>query len=114
MYWFFRWILFAVSIMIVAWIVPGISVEGITGALIVSVVLGIINALIRPVLYLISLPLNVVTLGLFTFVINALMLMLAGHITPGFSVDGFWSAFIGSIILAILGIGINNIAKKER
>lgn len=111
---FLRWILFAAAILLTAWIIPGISVEGIKAALIVSIVLGIINALIRPLFLLISLPINILTLGLFTFVINALMLILTGYITPGFTVDGFWSAFFGSIILVILGSGINRIAFKEQ
>lgn len=110
MYWFARWILFSVSIMIVSWIIPGIHVNGIIAALIVSIVLGIINALIRPFVMFLSLPINILTLGLFTLVINAGMLMLAGLITPGFTVDGFWSAFFGSIILSLLGIGINRIS----
>lgn len=111
---FLRWILFAAAILLTAWIIPGISVDGIKAALIVSIVLGIINALIRPLFLLISLPINILTLGLFTFVINALMLILTGYITPGFTVDGFWSAFFGSIILVILGSGINRIAFKEQ
>ncbi len=99
--------------MLVSWVVPGISVSGFLGAVIVSIVLGLINAFIKPVIYFISIPINVLTLGLFSFVINALLLMLAGHITPGFSVEGFASALVGSILLAILGIGINRIAQKE-
>lgn len=113
MYLFFRWILFAIAIMITAWMIPGISVNGIMAALLVSIILGIINALIRPLVFAISLPINVLTLGLFTFVINALMLMLAGYISPGFTVHGFWNALLGSLILAIFGAGINRIAPRE-
>ena len=112
MNWFIRWILFALSIMLVAWIVPGISVSGFLVALLVSVVLGIINVLIKPLIYFISIPINILTLGLFSFVINALLLMLAGNITPGFTVDGFWSALYGSILLAILGVFINKVNKE--
>lgn len=108
-----RFVLFAIAVMIVAWIVPGISVSGFLGALIVSVVLGLINAVVKPVVYFISIPINVLTLGLFSFVINALLLMLAGYITPGFSVNGFLSALIGSILLSVLGIGINKISDEK-
>ena len=113
MYWIIRWILFAASVMIVAWIVPGISVSGFLGALIVSLVMGMINVLVKPFVYFISIPINVLSIGLFSFVINALLLMLAGAITPGFSVDGFLSALFGSIILSIFAIPINNFAKNK-
>lgn len=109
-----RAVLFVIAVMLVAWVVPGISVSGIWGALIVSIVLGLINAFVKPVIYFISLPLNILTLGLFSFVINALLLMLAGQITPGFSVSGFWSALLGSTLLAILGIGINRILEDTQ
>lgn len=114
MYLITRWILFALAIMLVSWVVPGISVSGFFAALIVSVIIGLINATIRPLVYFVSLPINMLTLGLFSFVINALLLLLAGYITPGFTVSGFFSALIGSILLSLLGIGINNISEKER
>lgn len=109
MYWIIRWILFAFAIMFVAWLIPGIAVAGFKSALLVCVILGVINVLIKPLVYLISLPINILTLGLFSFVINALLLMLAGHITPGFSVDGFLSALLGSILLSLLGLAISKV-----
>lgn len=109
-----RAILFALSVMLVAWVVPGISVSGFLGALVVAIVLGLINAFVKPVIYFISIPLNILTLGLFSFVINAFLLILAGKITPGFSVEGFWSALIGSILLALLAIFINRITDGEK
>ncbi len=109
-----RAILFAIAVMIVSWIIPGIEVSGFLGALIVSVVLGLINAVVKPIIYFIAIPINVLTLGLFSFVINALLLMLAGYITPGFEVHGFLSALLGSILLSLLGVGINSIVDKER
>lgn len=108
-----RFALFAICVMVVSWIVPGIEVSGFFGALIVSIVLGLINALVKPVIYFISIPINVLTLGLFSFVINALLLMLAGAITPGFSVEGFLSALVGSILLSILGIGVNKLSDNN-
>ena len=114
MNWFIRWVLFALSVMLVAWVIPGISVSGFLGALIVAVVLGLINILIKPIIYFISIPLNVATLGLFSFVINALLLMLAGNITPGFSVNGFWSALFGSILLALLSVAIDRISPETK
>lgn len=114
MYLITRWILFATAIMLVSWVVPGISISGFLAALVVSIVIGLINATIRPLIYFISLPINILTLGLFSLVINALLLLLAGYITPGFTVSGFLSALIGSILLSLLGIGINSISEKER
>ena len=109
MFWILRWILFALAVMFTAWLIPGISVD----ALWVCVILGIINVFIKPLIFLISLPINILTLGLFGFVINALLLLLAGHITPGFSVEGFWSALLGSIVLSILGVAVNQIGDKK-
>lgn len=104
-----RWIGFALAIMFTAWIVPGISVENFVSALIVAVVIGLINVFIKPVLMFVTLPINVLTLGLFALVINALLLMFAGFIAPGFSVDGFISALLGSILLSIFSVGLNSI-----
>ena len=113
MFWILRWILFALAVMFTAWLIPGISVDGFWSALWVCVILGIINVFIKPLIFLISLPINILTLGLFGFVINALLLLLAGHITPGFSVGGFWSALLGSIVLSILGVAVNQIGDKK-
>lgn len=108
-----KWVCYALVIMVAAWIIPGISVEGFASAMIIAVVLGLINTFIRPVLKIVTLPINIVTLGLFSLVLNALLLMLAGHITPGFTVSGFWSAFFGSIIISVLGAGIQNIGESK-
>ncbi len=108
-----KWIGYALAVMFVAWIIPGISVSGFLGALLVAIVLGLINTFVKPVLMFISLPINVFTLGLFTLVINALLMMLAGKITPGFSVDGFWSALLGAIILSIVTTIVNSITNKR-
>ena len=96
-----KWILFSLLIMLVAWIIPGISVENFLSAMLVAVVIGLINVFIKPFVQLISLPVNFLTLGLFSLVINALLLMLAGAITPGFEVSGFLSALFGSVLLSL-------------
>ena len=113
MYVILRWIAFALVIMFTAWVIPGITVENFWAALIVALVLGVINAFIKPVLQLITLPINVLTLGIFGLVLNALMLMFAGWLSPGFEVDGFLRAFIGSIIISLLSLGINMIDRKD-
>lgn len=104
-----RWIVFALAIIFVAWIIPGISVDNFLSAMLVCIVLALINAFIKPLLQIISLPINILTLGLFTLVINALLMMFAGYITPGFEVEGFVSALLGSILLSLFSIGINKI-----
>ena len=104
-----RYILFAVAIIFTAWIIPGINVEGFFSAFFACIVIALVNIFIKPLVEFISLPVNFLTLGLFSFVINALMLMLAGKLTPGFEVDGFFSALLGSIILSFLAGLINKI-----
>lgn len=97
-----RLLINGMALMATATLVSGIHASGFWGAIIAALVLGIVNAIIRPVLLFFTLPLNVMTLGLFTFVINALMLMLTGAMVSGFVVDGFFAALIGSIVLSIV------------
>ena len=96
-----KWILFALLIMGIAWVIPGITITGFISALIVVVIMSIINLLIRPIVEFISLPLNVLTLGIFSLVINALLFLLIAKFSPGFQIDGFWSGFWGALILSI-------------
>ena len=95
------WILSALIILVVASITPGVHVASFTTALAVALVLGIINAFLKPVLLILTLPINILTLGLFTFVINAVLILVVGNIVPGFLVDGFLWAFVFGIILSI-------------
>lgn len=104
---FLKWIAFSLIIIFTAWIIPGISVENFFSAMLVCIIIALINAFIKPVLMLISLPINFLTLGLFSFVINAFLLMFAGAITPGFEVEGFFSALLGSIILSLFVGALN-------
>src|SRR5579885_2383389 len=97
-----RIIVNAVALIAVAYVVPGIHVSGFVGALIAALILGIVNAVLRPILVVLSLPLELVTLGLFTLVINALLFWLVGALHVGLSVDGFWPAFWGAIVMAIV------------
>ena len=106
---FLRWVGFALVIMFIAWVVPGISVANFLTAMIAAAVIALINVFIKPVHVLVTLPINIVTLGLFTLIINALLFMFAGFIAPGFEIDNFLSAFIGALLLSILSIGLNSI-----
>ncbi len=97
-----RWLITTLAVMAAAWVVPGISYST-TGALLgASLLLGIINALVRPVLLLLSLPFIIVTMGLFIFVVNALLLMLVSAVVPPFHVEGFWPAFFGAILISLV------------
>jgi len=97
-----RLVVNAVALICVAYIVPGIHVSGIGGALIAALILGIVNAILRPILVVLSLPLELLTLGLFTLVINALLFWLVGALHVGLTVDGFWPAFWGALVMAIV------------
>jgi putative membrane protein len=110
------WILSAIAVWIVAQTVPGISLHGPIAALIAALVIGFINATIGLVLKVITFPLTLITLGLFWFVINALMLELASAIVPGFHVRGFGAAFVGAVLLSIVNLLLKwmLLPRKER
>jgi len=107
-----NWLISAMVIVVVSYIVPGVHVDGFMSALAVALVLGIINAFLKPLLIILTLPINILTLGLFTFVINAVLIMLVGKIVPGFSVNGFLWAFIFGIILSISNTFLGMLGKK--
>lgn len=104
-----RWICFALAIIFTAWLIPGIEVSSFWSAMLAGVIIALINAFIKPLIQIITLPINIVTIGLFSLVINALLFMLAGWITPGLEVQGFLSALLGSVVLSLLSIGISKI-----
>src|SRR5688572_2000206 len=97
-----RWILNAAALLLVAYLYPGVQVETFTAAVIAALVLGLVNAVVRPVLVLLTLPVTVITLGLFLFVINALLFWLVAEIVPGFRVTGFVAALVGSVLFSLI------------
>lgn len=97
-----HWVLTAVILMIVDAILPGITISGFGTAMIAALVMGLVNFFIKPVLSLLTLPLNMLTLGLFSFIINAIMFALVAWLVPGFEVASFFSALIGSLLLALM------------
>lgn len=110
-----RWLLSALTLMLVAYLVPGIDVESFYTALIVALVLGLLNAVLRPVLIFLTLPITILTLGLFALIINAGIFLLASTVVKGFNVDGFAAALIGSVVLWLLNWLVNGVfgtAKK--
>jgi putative membrane protein len=105
---FLRWIITTIAIVIVPYIVTGFRISNLFAAFFVAAILGILNALIRPLLILLTLPITILTLGIFILIINTLMLELAAAISPGVSVDSFGSAFFASIIISIVSWILNN------
>jgi len=101
------WLLTAVALVITAYLVPGFVITSFVAALVAAVILGLVNAVVKPILVVLTLPLTVVTLGLFLFVINAITIWLAGLLTPGFDVNGFLPALVGSIVLTLVAGGLN-------
>ncbi len=97
----------AAMLLVVANVVSGVQINSWGSAIVGALVLGIVNAVIRPLLVLFTLPLTIVTLGLFLFVVNALVLQLVGAIAPGIKIAGFGPALLGSLLLTILNIGVN-------
>lgn len=104
-----NWVINALVIMVAAYILPGVHVENYLTAFVLALVMGILNTLIKPLLIALTLPFTIVTFGLFLFVINGLMVVIASHIVPGFSVDGFWWAIIFSIVIAFINLIIHKI-----
>lgn len=106
-----HWIVSALAIGIAAYLIPGIEVT-LVGALVLAVVLGIINVFLKPIINLLTLPLNILTLGLFSLVVNALLIMLAGQVVPGFTVEGFWPAFLFGIVVALVSALFGAMTKR--
>jgi putative membrane protein len=104
-----HWLISAASLIIAAYVIPGIEIRGLGTALIAPIVIGLVNATIGFVLKILTLPLTLLTLGLFWLIINALMLQLAAAIVPGFYVSGFWSAFFGAIILSLVSMVLRSL-----
>ena len=97
-----RVLLNAVAVFLAAQLIPGIGLSGPGAALAAGIVLGIVNAIIRPLLILLTLPVTFATLGLFIFVVNAACLALAAWLVPGFTISGFWAAFLGALVISIV------------
>ncbi len=102
-----RWLLLAAALLLVAYLYPGVTVRSFGSAMIAAFVLGLFNTLLRPILVLLTLPVTVITLGLFLFVINALMFYFAASVLDGFNVAGFGAALIGSVIYSLCGMVID-------
>ena len=113
MYIILRWLTNACVLLLLAYILPGIQVSGFYAALSAALILGIINAILRPILILLTLPITIITLGLFTFVINGFLFWFAGTIVQGFRVEGALTAILGAAIMALVN-GLITAASREK
>ncbi|KQV96280.1 hypothetical protein ASC91_01615 [Pelomonas sp. Root1237] len=107
-----RWLLLAGALLLVAHLYPGVIVKSFTSALIAAFVLGLLNTLLRPILVLLTLPVTVLSLGLFLFIINALMFWMAATVLDGLAVTGFAAALIGSLIYSLCGMVIDVVVER--
>lgn len=97
-----RWLILTIAILSAAYLLEGIRISGFWTAFFAASVLGILNALLRPILIVLTLPLNILTLGMFTFLINAFILKMASGFIPGFDIEGFWTTVFGSLIISVV------------
>ena len=111
-----RLFLNGVAILVAAYFVPGLEIDGPGSALLAGVILGFVNAIIRPVLFFLTLPFTLLTLGLFIFVLNAMCLGLTAWVLPGFAIAGFWPALLGALVVSIVSWILSGlfIGKEER
>jgi putative membrane protein len=107
----FRWLITAIAIGIAAYLIPGVDVTPL-GAVVLAVVLALINIFLKPIISLLTLPLTIITLGLFSLVVNALLIMLADVIVPDFTVNGFWPAFFFAILVSLLNAILGGLGKR--
>ncbi len=108
-----RWLILTASILITAYLIDGIRVSGFFSALLAAVILGFLNAFFRPILLILTLPINILSLGLFTFVINALLLTMVSVLLPGFDVFGFWAAVFGSLLISLVSWLLTSFVNKR-
>jgi putative membrane protein len=106
-----RWLINAVAILLAAYLIPGIAVSDPLAILAAAALLGVLNALIRPVFILLTLPINILTLGLFTLIINGLLLWMVSGLIKGFFIQGFWTAVLGALVISLFSWSINRLIK---
>jgi putative membrane protein len=110
---FIRWLTLTAAIIATAYVLDGIQVSGFLSAFFAAAMLGVLNAFFRPIALLLTLPINILSLGLFTFIINAIMLKMASGVIPGFDVYGFWTAIFGSLLISIISWLLNSFISEQ-
>ena len=109
-----RFLLTSLAVVLAAYVLPGVSVDDYGSALIVALVLAIANVIVKPILIVLTIPITVLTLGLFLLVINAIIILLVDYLVPGFEVDGFWWALAFSLILSVLNSMFSDLVKEDK
>ena len=107
-----NWLITTVAILITAYVLPGVTVRSFVAAVVTALVLGLINAIVRPILVVLTLPLTIVTLGLFIFILNALLVLLTSAIVPGFDVRNFWWALLFSLVFSVVSFILHRIVPR--
>ncbi|NJK39937.1 MAG: phage holin family protein [Oscillatoriales cyanobacterium RM1_1_9] len=110
---FITWILAAIALSITAFIVPGVAISNWQAAAVAAIVMGLVNAIVKPILTILTLPITLLTLGLFLLVVNAISLSLVGFITPGLTISGFWPALFGAIVLSLVSSLISSFVNRD-
>jgi putative membrane protein len=108
-----RWILNTLALFVVAWLLPGIHYRDWIALLIAAAVLGLLNAIVKPILFVLTLPITVITLGLFLIVLNAIMLKMTAALVPGFDIDSWWWAIFGALLLSAVTVVTNAIGPSR-
>jgi len=108
-----RWLTTTAAIVATAYLLDGIQISGFFSAVFAAAMLGFLNAFFRPIALLLTLPINILSLGLFTFIINALMLKMASGLIPGFNVYGFWTAIFGSFLISVISWLLNTFISEQ-
>ena len=108
-----RWMILTAAITVASYVIGGIQVKGFFSALRAAAILGILNAFFRPILIVLTLPINILSLGLFTFIINAMLLKMASGVISGFEVYGFWPAVFGSLIISIVSWALSSFINEQ-
>ena len=108
-----RWLTLTAAIIVASYMIDGIKVSGVFSAIFAAAALGFFNAFFRPIVLILTLPVNILSMGLFTFIINAIMLKLASAIIPGFDVYGFWASVLGALLISIISWLLNSFIGKQ-
>jgi putative membrane protein len=108
-----RWLVLTAAIMVASYLINGIEISGFFSAFFAAAILGVLNVFFRPILFILTLPINLLTLGLFTFVINALLLKMASGVIEGFQVHGFWSAVFGALVISVVNWLLNSFINEQ-
>ena len=108
-----HWLIIALALWVTAYILPGVHIESNQALAIAAIVLGLLNALVRPILTLLTLPITILTLGLFYLLVNGFTFLLASKVVPGFGVSGFWWAVLGALVVSIVSAFVGRFVKDE-